>query len=71
MEPPRGGGWGLGSSGKDEQSQGLFRDLSFGAPVRAQLLLNPRLPNKKKLTDKMETVGLFLSLGWEVSTCFG
>lgn len=70
MEPPRGGGWGLGSSGK-EQRQGLFRGLGFEASVGAHLPLNPRFHKRKKLTAKTEAVGLFLSSGREVPTCFG
>lgn len=55
MEPPRGGGWGLGYSEKDEQSQGLLRDWGFESKVRA--LLNPRYiyifkkKKRKKLTN--------------------
>lgn len=60
MEPPRGGGWGPGSSGKDD-FQGLFRDTDFESQVRAHLLLNPRFQKRKKPTSKLEQ-SAFLSL---------
>lgn len=61
MEPPRGGGWGPGYSGKDEQSQGLLRDSGFESKVRA--LLNPRFLKKKKEEANKQSSLLSLQTG--------
>lgn len=43
--------WGLGYSGKDEQSQGLVRDSGFETQVRAHLL------QKSKISEEEEADG--------------